>query len=165
MHAPPAGQKTTWQLFIGWNRLACGHAGGQSSWCSVKFPSWLTCLPLHLITVEMALDMRRGERPRNSPIFPSTATMCRAGKQSPLPVRCFRHSNAGRPSWWSVTHRRRRSRAGTGLFVRTRWCPQWAAEVHGPPGGSSHRIRTELLHHGKTKSEPGHIYVKDVNIR
>lgn len=27
----------------------------------------------------MALDSRRGERPRNSPIFPSTDTMCRAG--------------------------------------------------------------------------------------
>lgn len=26
MHAPPAGQRTTWQLFIEWNRLACEHA-------------------------------------------------------------------------------------------------------------------------------------------
>lgn len=86
-------------------------------------------------------------------------------KTKPTSVRCFRHSKAGRPSWSSVTHRRRRSRAGTGLFVRTRWCPQWAAEVHGPPGGSSHRIRTDLLHHGKTKSEPDYIHVKDVNIR
>lgn len=44
----------------------------------------LTCLVLPLTTVETRLDRTQGETPRNSPLFPSTLTMCRAERNASL---------------------------------------------------------------------------------
>ena len=61
--------------------------GGQGARGALSSQSWLcpglTFFMLPRVTVERALDISRGLRPRNSPIFPSTCTMyLAAGEQT-----------------------------------------------------------------------------------
>lgn len=67
-----------------------GGTSGNCSWLHLR----LTFFILPLVTVERALDISRGLRPRKSPIFPSTCTMYLAIRKQRWPHQIWGQTNS-----------------------------------------------------------------------